>query len=120
MASPANAILCAVIAAAFWPLIGYALARRFVPRVLALGTAAVIGWSVHSAATLPIYLLIGFSPLAVACVGALCVLVAGFSLSQPESASRTEPALTIPLWAFLAAAMLALVPAANPPAENIR
>jgi hypothetical protein len=113
MASPANAILCALIAAVFWPLLGYALARRFVPRVLAVGTAAVIGWSVHSAVTLPIYLLLGFSPFAVAGVGAVCVLVAGFSLSLPESASKTEPALTIPLWAFLAAAMLALVPAAT-------
>ena len=28
MASPANAILCALIAAAFWTLIGYALARH--------------------------------------------------------------------------------------------
>ena len=113
MASPANAILCALIAAAFWTLIGYALARRFVPRVLALGTAAVIGWSVHSAATLPIYQLLGFSPFTVAGVGAVCVLVAGFSLSLPESASKTEPALTLPLRAFLAAAMLALVPAAT-------
>ena len=109
MASPDNAFLCALIATAFWPLLGYALARRLVPRVLALGTASVIGWSTHSAATLPIYLLLGFSPFAVAGIGGVCVLVAGFSLSQPGSASETEPALTIPLWAFAAAAVLALI-----------
>ena len=34
----------------------------------------MIGWSVHSAATLPIYLLFGFSPLLVAGIGAVCVL----------------------------------------------
>jgi hypothetical protein len=38
-------------------LLGYALGRRLVSRVLAIGAAPVIGWSVHCAATLPIYLL---------------------------------------------------------------
>ncbi|MGO9401384.1 MAG: hypothetical protein ACLP19_26610 [Xanthobacteraceae bacterium] len=111
MASPHNAFVCALIAMAFWPLLGYALARRLVPRVLALGTAPVIGWSVHSAATLPIYFLFGFSPFVVAGIGGVCILIAGFSLSQPGSPSETEPALTIPVWAFAAAAILALIPA---------
>ena len=113
MASPDNALVCALIATAFWSLLGYALGRRLVPRVLALGAAPVIGWSVHSAATLPIYLLFGFSPFLVAGIGAVCVLVAGFSLSQPGSAGETEPALTIPVWAFAAAAVVALIPAAT-------
>jgi hypothetical protein len=113
MASPVNALVCALIATAFWSLLGYALGRRLVPRVLALGTAPVIGWSVHSAATLPIYSLFGFSPFLVAGIGSLCILVAGFSLSQPGSAGETEPALTIPVSAFAAAAVLALIPAAT-------
>ena len=92
MASPDNALFCALIATAFWPLLGYALGRRLLPRVLAIGAAPVIGWSVHSAATLPIYLLFGFSPFLVAGIGAVCILVAGFSLSQPSSAGETEPA----------------------------
>ncbi len=46
MASLSNAVVCALIATAFWSFIGYALARRLVPRVLALGAAPVIGWSV--------------------------------------------------------------------------
>ena len=70
MASPDNAVVCALIATAFWPLLGYALGRRLVPRVLAIGAAPVIGWSVHSAATLPIYLLFGFSSFLVAGIGA--------------------------------------------------
>ena len=113
MASPVNALVCALIATAFWSLLGYALGSRLVPRVLAIGAAPVIGWSVHSAATLPIYLLFGFSPLLVAGIGAVCVLIAGFSLSQPRSAGEIEPAQTIPVWAFAAAAVVALLPAAT-------
>jgi len=112
MASPVNAALCALIATAFWPLLGYALARHLLPHVLALGTAAVIGWAVHSAVTLPIYRLLGFSPFAIVAIGALCILFAGFSLSQPAPASKSEPRLNIPLWAFAAAAVVALIPAA--------
>ena len=93
MASLSNAVVCALIATAFWSLIGYALARRLVPRVLALGAAPVIGWSVHSAVTLPIYLLFGFSPLVVIGVGSGCILVAGLSLVQPSAATETEPAV---------------------------
>ena len=113
MASPDNALVCALIATAFWPLLGYALGRWLLPRVLAIGAAPVIGWAVHSAVTLPIYLLFGFSSFFVAGFGAVCVLVAGFSLSQPCSVGETEPALTIPLGAFAVAAVVALIPAAT-------
>ena len=113
MASPDNALVCALIATAFWPLLGYALGGRLLPRVLAIGAAPVIGWAVHSAVTLPIYLLFGFSSFFVASVGAVCVLVAGFSLSQSSSVDETEPALAIPLGAFVVAAVVALIPAAT-------
>ena len=113
MASPDNALVCALIATAFWPLLGYALGRRLLPRVLAIGAAPVIGWAVHSAVILPIYLLFGFSSFFVAGIGAVCVLVAGFSLSQSSSVDETEPALAIPLGAFVVAAVVALIPAAT-------
>jgi hypothetical protein len=112
MASPINAALCALIATAFWGLLGYAIGRHLFPRMLALGAAAVIGWAVHSAVMLPIYLWIGFSPIAIAASGALCILASGFSLSLPAPASEAERSLTIPAWAFAAAAVLALLPAA--------
>jgi hypothetical protein len=111
MASPVNAALCALIATAFWTLLGYAAARHLLPRVLALGVAAVVGWATHSAVTLPIYLSVGFSPFAVVGIGALCILAAGFSLSIDAPASDAEGALTIPAWTFAAAAVLALLPA---------
>jgi hypothetical protein len=113
MASPVNALVCALIATAFWSLLGYALGSRLVPRVVAIGAAPVIGWSVHSAACLPIYLLFEFSPFVVAGIGAVCVLIAGFSLSQPRSAGEIEPAQTIPVLAFAGAAVVSLLPAAT-------
>ena len=99
MASLSNAVVCALIATAFWSL-SYALARRLVPRVLALGAAPVIGWSVHSAVTLPIYLLFGFSSFVVIGIGSACILVAALSLLQPSAAREAEPLLTIPVWGF--------------------
>ena len=111
MASPANAVLCAAAAAAFWSLLGYALGRHLLPRVLAIGAAPVIGWGVFSAVTLPLFGLIGFSPMAVAGTAALAAVVGGASLTRPASA-KTVPALAIPAWAFAAAGVLALVPAA--------
>ena len=113
MASLSNAVVCALIATAFWSLIGYALARRLVPRVLALGAAPVIGWSVHSAVTLPIYLLFGFSSFVVIGIGSACILVAALSLLQPSAAREAEPPLTIPVWGFAAACIVALIPAAT-------
>ena len=54
MASPINAVLCALVGAAFWSALGYAIARDLLPRVLALGAAPVVGWAVFSAMALPI------------------------------------------------------------------
>lgn len=111
MASLVNAVLCAVVATAFWSLVGYALARPVLPRALALGVAPALGWAVHSAATLPVFFWIGFSPAAVASIAALCVAAAAGSLIwrrvKPDGAGTT-----VPLWAYAAAALLALAPAA--------
>jgi len=110
MASPVNAALCALLAAGFWSLLGYALSRHLLPRVLAMGAAPVVGWAAHSAATLPIFFLIGFSPLAVVVGAALCIAVSVASL-RLAAISDAEVAPAIPWWAFVAAAVLALVPA---------
>src|SRR5580700_6295884 len=110
MASPVNAALCALLATAFWSLLGYALTRHLLPRALAVGAAPVMGWAVHSAATLPIFSLIGFSPLAVVAVAALCVAVSVATLKLAAKADA-EATPAIPWWAFVAAAVLALAPA---------
>jgi hypothetical protein len=110
MASPVNAALCALLATAFWSLLGYALTRHLLPRALAIGAAPVTGWAVHSAATLPIFFLIGFSPAAVVVIAALSVAIAVATLKLAAKADA-EAAPAIPWWAFAAAAVLALVPA---------
>jgi hypothetical protein len=114
MASPVTAALCALIATAFWTLAGYALARQLLPRALAMGAAGIIGWAVHSAIALPVFLWIGLTPISVVATGLLCVLAAGFSLSLPTADNAADPPLNIGLLilAGAAAALLALLPAA--------
>jgi hypothetical protein len=112
MASFVNAALCAVVATAFWSLLGYALGRHLLPRALTIGAAPALGWAVHSAAVLPFFGLIGFSPTAVIIVSGLCIAAAVASLALPAGKDDIVPTPTAPLWAYGAAALLALAPAA--------
>jgi hypothetical protein len=112
MASPINAVLCALVATAFWTFLGYALARHLLPRVLAIAAAPVLGWAVHSAVTLLIFLLIGFSYTTIVGVATACIVIAAASLAARARNNDDEGAPPIPAWAYAAAAILALVPAA--------
>jgi hypothetical protein len=111
MASPINAVLCALVGAAFWSALGYAIARHLLPRVLALGAAPVIGWAVFSAASLPILSLIGFSTATVIGLAALGIALAGIGLRR----RLARPPSDLSQWALaaatIAAAILALAPA---------
>ena len=104
-------VLCAVAAASFWTVLGFALARRLVGPALALPIAPALGWAVHSAAALPILLLVGFSTTTVAIVSA-AALAAGFVawLTQ-RSRHESPPSPSVPVWAYLGAAVLALAAA---------
>src|ERR1700752_5328681 len=113
MATPINAVLCALVGAAFWSVLGFAIARHLLPRVLALGAAPVIGWAVFSAASLPILNLIGVSALAVIALAVLGLVLAGIGLRWPPAPSGPPTDLN-PWWlaaAAAAAAILALLPA---------
>jgi len=117
MASPVNAVLGALLATAFWTVLGYAVARHVLPRLLAIGAAPVVGWAVFSAATLPILTLVGFSLQAVVALAALALVVAGgslitrgASLNRIASANAAPPPAILPS-SYAAAAVLALVPA---------
>ena len=112
MASPLSALLCALVAATFWTFLGFCLGRRLFSRALAIGAAPILGWAVHSAATLPILRLIGFSPTAVVAVATACAIAGAISLRLEAPQSDAGPTPGIPVWAFAAAALLALVPAA--------
>ena len=113
MASLINAALCALVGAAFWTALGYAITRDLLPRVLALGAAPVIGWAVFSAATLPILSLIGFSPLTIVSLAALALLIAAVLLSRPPPALELEIDAT---WRWLTAAAIAAATLALAPA----
>jgi hypothetical protein len=112
MASPINAVLCALVGAALWSVFGFAVARHLLPRVLALGAAPVIGWAVFSAASLPILSLIGFSTLTVIAVAAVALLFAGIGLRRP---TELTPANHLTPWllalATVGAVILAVAPA---------
>jgi hypothetical protein len=113
MASLVNAALCAIVATAFWSLLGYALSRHLLPRALTVGVAPVLGWAVHSAAALPVFTLIGFSRTSVIGVSVLCIAAAGASLALRAPKSDGADAPAAPAWAYVAAALLALAPAAG-------
>jgi len=112
MASFVNAMLCALLAAAFLTVFGYGIARHVLPRPLAAGAAPLIGWAVFSAATLPILTIVGFNAPTVGVIG-LVSLVAGIGLLALRRDTRDDAAAPpMPLWSHGAAALLALGPAA--------
>ncbi len=114
MASLVNAALCVIVATAIWSLLGYAVARHLFPRALAVGAAPVLGWALSSAATLPVFYLIGFSPMAVIGAAALCVVASALSLLRRPREGDSSQAPLRSAWIIAAAAaatLLALVPA---------
>src|ERR1700722_20361348 len=110
MASPLSAVLCALAATAFWTVLGYALAREVLPRVVAAGAAPVIGWAAVSAASMPILTGGGLSQATVMAFAALGLIVAGLPLAMRRAPAEAAFGPSIPLSAFAAAAVLALVP----------
>jgi hypothetical protein len=107
MASSINGVLCALVAATFYSVFGYALARDALPRVLALGAAPVIGWAVFSAATLPLLMLIGFSSRALLVLAVLCLALAVASLLRQSAAFEADTGAKP--WPLTAAGILALL-----------
>jgi len=109
MASTLNAALSAVAAMLFWTCLGASITRRYAPRSLMLPLAPVVGWAAHSAVALPIFRVVGFSQPSVLGT-ALLALLAGV-LALRARPGEAEPGATVPAWAFVAAALLALLPA---------
>src|SRR5215510_2939956 len=103
MASSANAAFCAMVAAVFWTGLGFAVARPLLPRVLAIGAAPVVGWAIHSSLALPILTLAGFSAVSVVTLAAFAMIGGLLLLSH---ATEDEGRASIPVWAFIGAALL--------------
>jgi len=112
MPSILHVFLCFAAALLFWGIVGLALSRRLMPAVLALPVAPALGWAVHSALALPLYRLIGFTPLTVVFVSLLFLACALLALRLPASVENDETGARVPTWAYALAALLAVVPAA--------
>jgi hypothetical protein len=119
MASPLNAAVCAVVALLFWTALGFSISRRIFPRALALPIAPALGWAVYSAATLPIFLLFGFSVIGVMALAAVAVIGSAALSSRRFDREDRATRDTVPNWAYLAAAVLALAPAAAVVPEHV-
>ena len=107
MISILNVIVCAFLAVLFWTCIGFAVGQRILPRALALPLAPTLGWAVQNALALPIFFLLRFSQTNVV---VLAVLAIGISLIAIKRGATREPTTTLPWWAYVIAAVLALAP----------
>jgi hypothetical protein len=110
MPSFQDVLLCGLAALAICVTTGLPLARCLVdePR-LAWALAPALGWAAFSALALPILSAAGFSRAHVTVLCGVAVLVGVVaSLRRP---ARLEHAPAVPIWAFAAAAALAILPA---------
>lgn len=113
MASTTNVILGAATAFLVWTIIGLAVARAVLPqRALTGPIAPALGWAVHSAATLPLFMLVGFNRATVAILTLLTLAASAYLLwphAQPPERDRNSP--RVPAWAWVGAIILAIGPA---------
>jgi hypothetical protein len=112
MASTTNVILGMAAAILLWTVIGLPIARAAMKsHPLAWSIAPALGWAVHSAAALPLFMLIGFSRISVAIV-TIASLAAGAMMLWRQAGLPRGPALQSPVWVWACAALLAFGPAA--------
>ncbi len=112
MASITDAVLCAAVALLFWTGLGLAIARRVVPHALVLPVAPAVGWAVHNAVALPVFFFVPFSAATVAAVAAIVLAAAILAGRVCENPDEPASQARVPAWAYAAAALLAMAPAA--------
>src|SRR6187397_40330 len=98
MASTTNVILGAAAALILWTVVGLAVARAVLPaRTLMWPVAPILGWAVHSAATLPLFMLVGFNRTTVAIVMVLSLAAGAYGFwRQPASPGHDKDAIAVP------------------------
>ncbi len=112
MASITDAVLCAAVATLFWSALGLAIARRLMPGALALPVAPAVGWAVHSAIALPVFFFVPFSAATIAALAAIVLAAGIFASRAGDHPDEPAPQARVPAWAYAAAALLAMAPAA--------
>lgn len=110
MPSLPDVLLCGVAVLAICICVGLPLARWLVeePR-LAWALAPALGWAAFSTLALPILSAVGFSRAHVVALCGVAVLVGVIASLRGPAGSEIGPA--VPIWAFAAAAALAILPA---------
>jgi len=108
LVSTPEVVLCAMVAVVFWTVPGLAIAQRIAPSV-AWPIAPALGFAVHSAAALPIFFLVGFSPPAIGAAAALTLIVSIAALARQQPA-KSDGMACVPALAVAAAALLAVAP----------
>jgi hypothetical protein len=113
MPSLPTVLLCALTELVVTIALGWPVARRLAPTPsLALALAPIVGWALFNIAALPLLTALGFTrvTVAISCgaaiLGGAAVQIFGRTRNLAEL-GRNE----VSLWAFAAAALLALVPA---------
>jgi hypothetical protein len=110
MPSLLNVLLCASFEALISLSIGWPLMRRLVAeRSPALALAPIVGWAVFNTLALPILTAVGFTRRTVALLTAAAIL-AGLAASLFRPARTTAGDRDVPVWAYAAAALLAVLP----------
>lgn len=112
MASTPSVVLCAVVGLTYWTALGYLIARRLAPGALALPMAPMLGWAVHGAASLALFLVLPFSVVTVAMVAGLLLVMAVLALRITPYPDEPGDSQYVPAWTYVPAGLLAMVPAA--------
>lgn len=107
MASPFFAIACALVGAGFWTALGYGVARR-AGLEPALAMAPGLGWAMHTALSVAVLRLTGFSAVAVLVLG---LGMAAIALYAAKPSAGAPSALRLPAWAYVLAAGVSAIPA---------
>jgi len=106
MPTALNMVLCAVVAVVFWSVLGLAIARRLVSPSLAWSIAPALGWAVHSAATLPVMMAVGFGSATVMMVGALALTTSLVALIAGPHRDEVNSVGTTSAWPYVGAALV--------------
>jgi hypothetical protein len=95
----------------FWTLVGAAIGSRVLPRALIWPAAPSLGFAVHGAAAVPIFLAVGFTRGTVTAVAAASLLAALIVLRRrPRETPGANPD-RVPAAAYVVAGLLAVAPA---------